>query len=72
MTGTKNASLAGRITEARLSAALTKRELAERLEVHERTIWNYENGHRTPRGFRLRQLARVTKKPLEFFTEVAA
>ena len=72
MTGTKSASLASRITEAREAQALTKRELAARLDVSERTIWNYENGARTPRGFRLRQLARVTKRPIEFFTEDVA
>lgn len=71
MTGTEHASgntLAARITKARESVALEQRELAERLEVTPRTVWNYENGHRAPRGFRLRQIARITKKPIEFFT----
>lgn len=74
MTGTKSASLAGRITRARQLSGLSKTEFAARLGVSLRAVSYWENGEREPRGYLVKSIARVTKQPMEFFypEEVAA
>jgi len=55
-----------RIREARKAAGLTQSELADALEVHKRTVENYER-FRTPDYRMLNRIATVTNRPLEWF-----
>jgi transcriptional regulator with XRE-family HTH domain len=55
-----------RIREARKAAGLTQQEMADALEVHKRTVENYER-FRVPDYKMLNQIARVTDRPLEWF-----
>jgi len=55
-----------RIREARKAAGLTQSELADALEVHKRTVENYER-FRTPDYRMLNKIATVTNRPLEWF-----
>lgn len=62
----------GQVRRAREEAGLTQAELARRIGVTPRTVWNWEWGHREPRGKYLRLLAEVTGKPVTFFFEEIA
>lgn len=55
-----------RIREARLAAGLTQQELADLLEVHKRTVENYER-FRVPDYRALNRIARVTNRDIEWF-----
>jgi transcriptional regulator with XRE-family HTH domain len=55
-----------RIREARRAAGLTQEELADLLEVHKRTVENYER-IRTPDYAALNRVAAVLGRPVEWF-----
>jgi transcriptional regulator with XRE-family HTH domain len=57
-----------KIREARLQLDLSPAELADLLEVTDRTIRNWEGGHTGIRLARLRKIAALTGKPITYFT----
>lgn len=64
-----------RLAQARAEAGLTQEELAQKAGCSVFSIGKYERGERSPRGPRLRRIARATGKPVEWFfsaQEVAA
>lgn len=59
-------AISARIREARDAARLTQQDLADLLEVHKRTIENYENV-RAPDFVKLNAVARALNRPVEWF-----
>lgn len=60
------AGIRARIKQARKEAGLRQEDLAELLEVHKRTVENYENV-RVPEWRTLNRIARILDRPLEWF-----
>jgi transcriptional regulator with XRE-family HTH domain len=61
-----------RIRDARLALGISQQELAERIEKHQITVSNYENGERLPRVGDLPRLAEVLQVPIGFFFDEEA
>lgn len=62
-----------RITEARLEAKLSQRELARRANITEATLSRYESGAREPKAAALGQLAQVLNVSVDYllgYTEI--
>lgn len=61
--------LASKIRQARLEAAMSQKDLGSLLQLSDRSISAYEQGRATPPLQTLRSLSRVTRKPLDYFTD---
>lgn len=63
-----------RVRQARLEAGLNQAELASKVGVATRTVqyWESSENGTAPRSAAMRQLAKVTGKPIAWFYEVAA
>lgn len=62
-------SLSERLRQARSWMNLTLQEVAERTGIGVSTLSEFENGHREPRLFQLKQLADLYLRPISFFLE---
>jgi transcriptional regulator with XRE-family HTH domain len=54
------------LAAARVNAKLTQRELAEKLEVSQTTINNWENGVSEPSLSQLRKISELSGIPMDF------
>lgn len=61
-------TLADKLRKARISAGLDQAQLADRLGAARNTVVNYENGRTDPKLYLIREWARVTEVPVEWFT----
>lgn len=68
-TFTEHLTLGERLARARTFADLSQTELADKLGITRKSVFNYETDHRTP-GFELVcDWARITRVPLSYFAD---
>lgn len=63
-----NNYIAEKIKQARMSAGLSQKELAKKLDLSEKTISAYEKERAIPPSPTLQKIADITDKPLQFFS----
>jgi transcriptional regulator with XRE-family HTH domain len=61
--------LAERIKKARKEAGLTQQEMSKALQVSDKAISAYEVGRATPNVHTLKDISRVTHKPIRYFID---
>lgn len=55
------------LIDIRKRLGLSVPEIAEKVGVAEPTWYNYENGHRTPRGYKALHIANTLGFPVDYF-----
>lgn len=66
---TERGKLADRIRQAREDAHISQKELGESIGVSDKSISSYEKSRSMPPVDKLKKIAKITNKPLLFFTE---
>lgn len=65
----EKSTLADRIRQARDSAHISQKQLGDSIGVSDKSISSYEKARSTPPIEKLKKIAKITNKPLLFFTE---
>lgn len=63
-----NTPLAVKIRRARKESKMSQKELGESLGVSDKAISSYESGRAVPRLKTLQKLAKITHRPVNYFT----
>lgn len=67
-----NKPLAIKIKRARKESKMSQRELGDALGVSDKAISSYESGRAVPRLNTLQKLAKITHRPVNYFTSSEA
>jgi len=65
----KKTSLPEKLKTARKSVGLSQRQMGKLLKLSDKAVSSYEVGRAAPSFESLRQIAEVTKKPINYFLE---
>ena len=65
----RRTSLADKIRQARLDAGMSQRALGYSLQLSDKAVSAYEVGRAVPTVDTLREISRLTEKPLVYFIE---
>ena len=63
-----NKTLAFKIKKARKESKMSQKELGETLGISDKAISSYESGRATPPLSTLQRMAKITHRPMSYFT----